>query len=684
MKSLLATVGVAFLITIALVILSLGGSLYSGPAIHREITQHYLPYAIFAIGRLALVAFSISLALAGIGTLCYNSLIKLGKWKYSLILNVLFALSTFLVFTLLQFSHQLFHFPSSIAASFNYDIRRLYPFWELLTAERIKFGFVFASVLFLSPILARWVLDIRNRAWGPAAAILMAGCAGAILVLGANHAPEPTKESLPRHPALPNIVMIGSDTLRADRLGVNGNLRKLTPAIDALAKDGVNFKQHIIPLARTAPSLASLFTSTWPALHGIRDNFVTDSETRFPVSTLPQILRQHGYVTEAIGDWAASDLGKFDYGFDRVDTAPDQWNFKYLLRQGPKDLRLFVSLFTHNRFGKALLPELYFLAGVPLAAEIGLEARNRIHELARAGKPFFLNIFMAATHGPFGSAFPYYRLYADPAYRGNSLFAMGAVSSVDEIVKSQGADRRNFDVRQIFDLYDGAVRSFDDETGKLLDYLRDMGLDRNTIVIVYSDHGVDLFESETWGQGNILSDYSYRTPLVIRDPRQLSGKVVDATVSSIDVAPTVLELVGIKPPSQWQGVSMVPLIQGDTMEDARIAFAETGVWIANVRGLPRNRITYPPIMDLLEIRDKNSGTMSFKPQYFPILVRAKARMARQGKWALVYFPLTTAPIYQLFDMVSDPAMKIDIANAHPDVVIKLRTPLDRWIEGEAQ
>jgi arylsulfatase A-like enzyme len=684
MKSLLVAAGVAFLITIALVILSLGGSLYSGPAIHQEITQHYLPYAVFAIGRLALAAFLISLALSGLGSLCYTSLMKFGKWKYSFFLNVLSALAAFLVFTLLQFSHQLFHYPSSIVASFNYDIRRLYPFWELLTAERIELGFLLASALFLSPIFARWVLDIRNRAWKSAGVILMAGCAGASLVWGANHAQEPAKEPLLRHPARPNIVMIGSDTLRADRLGVSGNPRKLTPAIDSLARVGVNFKQHIIPLARTAPSLASLLTSTWPTTHGVRDNFVTDIETRFPVTTLPQILRQNGYLTEAIGDWAASDLGKFDYGFDRVDTAPDQWNFKYLLRQGPKDLRLFVSLFTHNRIGKALLPELYFLAGVPLTAEIGLETRNRIHMLARTGKPFFQNVFVAATHGPFGSAFPYYRLYADPAYRGNSLFAMGAVSSVDEIVKSQSADRRNFDVRQIVDLYDGAVRSFDDEVGKLLNYLRDTGLDRNTIVIIYSDHGVDLFESETWGQGNILSDYSYRTPLVIRDPRLLSSKEIDATVSSIDIAPTVLELAGIKPPTQWQGISLVPLIKGDVREEVRIAFAETGVWIANVRGLPKERIPYPPIMELLEIRDKHSGTLSFKPQYFPTLIRAKARMARQGKWALVYFPLATGPIYQLFDMISDPAMKYDLAEAHPDVVAKLRGPLDRWINGEAQ
>jgi hypothetical protein len=109
----------------------------------------------------------------------------------------------------------------------------------------------------------------------------------------------------------------------------------------------------------------------WPHHHGVRDNFIADADTDLRVPDLPALLRQHGYATAAVSDWCGADLKKFPFGFDYVDTPDDQWNIKYLIRQGPKNLRLILSLFTHNRFGKTFLPELYYLAGVPMTTELG-------------------------------------------------------------------------------------------------------------------------------------------------------------------------------------------------------------------------------------------------------------------------------------------------------------------------
>jgi hypothetical protein len=118
------------------------------------------------------------------------------------------------------------------------------------------------------------------------------------------------------------------------------------------------------------------------------------------------------------------DLGKFPLGFDILDLPKDQWNIKFLLRQGPKDLRLFLSLFTQNAFGKALLPEIYYLGGIPLTEEVGRDTRHMIGKLAQEDAPFFLVSFMATTHPPFTSKYPYYSIYSDPAYRGESKFIM--------------------------------------------------------------------------------------------------------------------------------------------------------------------------------------------------------------------------------------------------------------------
>ncbi len=676
---------VALLFTIFLVLLSLGGSLYSGPSIRAEVLSAYLPYSIYALTRLAAWVFLISFLLAGVGSLCYTSLVALRKSRHSILLNTAFAFFAIFAVTSLQFCSQLFHIPSSIAASFNYDIRRLYPLWEMLSEKRIFFAWLLLLALLITPVLIKIFQDIRSHQWKSPIILSSVICFYIAIVVGATFSPNPEPGKFSARYSSPNIIMIGSDTLRADRLGVNGNPRTLTPAIDALARQGTNFTQNIVTLARTAPSMVSMMTSTWPSTHGVRDNFVTDAQRKLTVTSLPAVLKRSGYVTEAMGDWAASDLGKFDFGYDRIDVAPDQWNFKYLLRQGPKNIRLFLSLFTHNRFGKNFLPEIYYLAGVPLTSEVTRDARWQINSLAKTGKPFFLNIFIASTHGPFGSAYPYYRLYANPTYRGKSLFTMSDVSTVEEIIRSQQSGKQHFDVTQLFDLYDGAVRSFDDAVGSLRAYLRDTGLDKNTIIVIYSDHGVDLFESETWGQGNILSDYSYHTPLVIYDPRQVFRvHVVGETVRSVDIAPTLLDLAGIPQPQEWEGASMLPLMQNHPDPNERIAFAETGVWIAKVRGLPKDRIPYPSILELLEIKNKDTGTLSFKPEYLPTLVKAKERMARQGQWALIYLPTNSGATYSLYNLSNDLAMKNDVSALHPKVTTQLRAALNGWMKGEAQ
>ena len=116
----------------------------------------------------------------------------------------------------------------------------------------------------------------------------------------------PRKQPVRAADAPPNILMIGSDTLRADRLGALGYHRALTPNIDALAATGALFANCYVPCARTAPSLISMLTGTWPHTHGIRDNFVNDEDTRLKVDALPTLLKQGGYRTAALSDWCGA------------------------------------------------------------------------------------------------------------------------------------------------------------------------------------------------------------------------------------------------------------------------------------------------------------------------------------------------------------------------------------------
>ncbi len=221
-----------------------------------------------------------------------------------------------------------------------------------------------------------------------------------------------------------------------------------------------------------------------------------------------------------VPDWCGADLGKFDFGFDIADLPEDQWNLKYLIRQGPKDIRLFLSLFLHNRLGRHLLPEIHYLGGVPQTGMLGRRARRTLSRLAAGDDPFLLNIFYSTTHPPFASEHPYYTRFSNPAYSGASKFAMARLTEPFEIIRRQGEPREEFDLDQILDLYDGCVAQFDDEVGRLMRQLDDSGLAKDTIVLLYSDHGMEFFEHGTWGQGNsALGDFSARVPLIIVSPR---------------------------------------------------------------------------------------------------------------------------------------------------------------------
>ena len=276
---------------------------------------------------------------------------------------------------------------------------------------------------------------------------------------------------------------------------------------------------------------------------------MTPEQTRLSVQSLPQILKPLGYRSAIVGDWAASDAEKFNFGFDHRDLPEDQWNIKFLLRQGPKDLRLFLSLFTQNAFGKAFLPEIYYLGGIPLTEEVGRDTRRMIGKLAQDGAPFFLMSFMATTHPPFTSKYPYYSLYSDPEYRGESKFIMAKLRDPWEIIRAQAEPKSKFDLEQVIDLYDGCVRNFDDEVARILAYLEASNLADNTIVVIFSDHGFEFFEHETWGQGNsAIGDFSARVPIIIVDPRMREPRRVTQVVRTVDIAPTLLELAGLPRP----------------------------------------------------------------------------------------------------------------------------------------
>jgi arylsulfatase A-like enzyme/glycosyltransferase involved in cell wall biosynthesis len=672
--------------TIALLAKSLMDFTQTGPRIREEVLTHYRRYTLLALARLSAWAFGIMLFTGGVGVLVAFMLALSFGWHWSFWLATLAAALGILAAFIFQFIRTLRFNPGLLVASMHYRMSRFYGLWRWMTPSVIA-AIQLSGLLVLAALLisASWQL-VRQSQLSELIALwaTVLFFVGTVSCVAWQPEARPPRRRAPRAAAAPpNILMIGSDTLRADRLGALGYRRTLTPHIDQLAKQGALFANCYVPCARTAPSLISMLTGTWPHTHGIRDNFVPDEVTRLKVDALPHLLKAQGYRTAALSDWCGGDMGKFSFGFDYTDLPHDQWNLKYLIRQGPKDLRLFTSLFTHNRLGRLLLPEIYYLGGVPLTQPMGKRARRLVSRLAESTGPFFLNVFFSTTHPPFASEWPWYTRFADPDYMGESKFAMARLTDPFDIIRRQGAPKEEFDLDQIIDLYDGCVAEFDDEVGKMLAHLDASGLTNDTIVVVYSDHGMEFFEHDTWGQGNsAVGDFSSRIPLVIRDPRLPARGKIDSVVRSIDLAPTLLELVGAPPSTAMEGVSLASCLAESIPCPELDAFNETGIWIASIPGLPDTHLRYPDLLELIEVPDRMRGTLSIKPQYCAAILSAKDRMIRRGRWKLVYQPLEDGALKRLFDLEADPECKTDVLAQYPDIAQALYSALSNWIDSD--
>ena len=214
----------------------------------------------------------------------------------------------------------------------------------------------------------------------------------------------------------------------------------------------------------------------------------------------------------------------------------------------------------------------------------------------------------------------------------------------------------------------------------MLRHLEVCGLSDNTIVVVYSDHGMEFFEHDTWGQGNsAVGEASPRIPLVIRDPRRPARGKIDSVVRSIDLAPTLLDLVGVAPVSSMDGVSLAGCLSADGTCPELDAFNETGIWIADIPGLPEQHLRYPDLLELMEVPKRESGTLAIKPEYHPTVLKAKDRMIRRGNWKLVYQPLENGHLLRLFNLADDPICQHDVASQHTEITAELWKRLQTFV-----
>ncbi|MEZ6196181.1 MAG: sulfatase-like hydrolase/transferase [Planctomycetota bacterium] len=517
---------------------------------------------------------------------------------------------------------------------------------------------------------------------------------------------EPPRENV----AYPNIVIIGSDSLRYDHLGAHGYRREgmsdsISPNIDAFAREAIDFEHMHVATASTLESWATFLTGKWPANHGLRYMFATKEQAEavsHDRDTLPRVLAERGYHTAVVGDWAANCFSLADFGFEERRTS-DVQNLDVFLAEVSFKTHVLVTHYFSNLVGEALVPGMAQATGYMNPGDLTRRFRREFDRASSRGKPFFGVLFLACAPA-YASSHPYNSMYCDPDYRGPNRFQIHF--DVDDFIQHGFADDVSpEEKRQIIGLYDGGVTMFDDHVGALMDWMRETGLDRNTIVVVTSDHGDDLYEpGTTLGHGTNFfgGDQTTRIPFFLRLPGgQFGGRAMRGLARNVDVLPTLVELANaarsedeaegtVRPPvrmPEMDGASLVPFLTGESDDTGLAAFAET-CYLFYPKKVPGEDVyAMKPADRTLKIDPDFRNLFVLDPKYHDYVIETKDRMMRTPRWKLIHIKGKRGPIWRFYDMMSDPGQTTDLSGVDLPFapLAEMKADLLHWMEtGEAR
>lgn len=397
----------------------------------------------------------------------------------------------------------------------------------------------------------------------------------------------------------PNILLITVDQWRGDLFGVAGHPFARTPNLDALAREGTRFTRHFCQAYPCGPARASLVTGLYPHKHRSIGNGVP-LDARHP--TLFTELRRAGYRPTLFGytDTTLDPRGK-------PERDPDNGDYENLCpgmavetllteRATPwlADLkRKGYDISDPDAGREGIFGQRGF--GEPAAfrsedSETAFLTDRFLGWLGVVGSaPFCAHLSFIAPHPPFAAAAPYHDLI-DPAdvtmpVRGRSPDTEARQSPLVEALLA-ATDTRDFapglaglaqaadeaTVRKIRAIYVGLAHEVDHHLGRVFQALRDSGRWHDTLIVFTADHGEQLFDHLMLGKAGYF-DQSAHIPLIIRDPREASnggrGEAVVRFTESIDLVPTILAHVGLKPPRNADGRSLLPFCAGGVPPDWR-------------------------------------------------------------------------------------------------------------------
>lgn len=454
-----------------------------------------------------------------------------------------------------------------------------------------------------------------------------------------------------------NVLFIFVDDLRPD-LGCYGNSIIHSPNLDKFASQASVFRKQFVTVPTCGASRASILTGTLPRTINDLSNEALEHKMAEPHNkavpeSFVQVLRNNGYYTVGIGKISHSPDGyiykylepkgteqELPQSWDEMLLDPGKWGtgwnafFGYSNGSNRNTLKGAVKPYENADVGDDS-----YVDG--LTANLAVK---KLQELSGKKQPFFLGVGFFKPHLPFNAPKKYWDLYDEskieltpspeipknvsPASLHQSAEFNGYRLGEEKASLSKPVSAGY--ARRLRHAYYASVSYVDAQVGKVIAELQRLKLDKNTIIVVWGDHGWHLGDDRVWGK-HTLSEYALRSPLMIKVPG-LKGGYCDKVVSSIDVYPTLTELCQVKQAVKTAGKSLVPLL-----------------------------------------KDPKAGWDNAAYSYF-----RKGISVRTDNYRFTKYFRKEEPAVELYDHGTDPWENNNIAGDHPDIVKKMM-PL--WAKG---
>jgi len=386
-----------------------------------------------------------------------------------------------------------------------------------------------------------------------------------------------------RHTKKMNVVLITLDCLRSDHLGCYGYKRNTSPNIDKFASEGVLFTRAIAQGTRTVPTMGSIVTSTLPRTHLLME---WEDMMNPKLSSLAEILKGKGYKTIfVIGN---SKMGDGEFQDKALREISKGFNYLY-----------------HNN-------------------DATIATNKAIDYVYKYSKNhFFIWIHYLNTHTPYADYIPYDKLFVNDGLYYNPYIKN---QNDEEVIKHLDYIAK----------YDRAIRTVDAEIDRIMESLILNKLDKNTLIIISADHG-EMFGEHGWYfvHGSTLYEPLLRVPLIIIFKNIISQKkVIDSQISvDLDIAPTILDILGIKKPKTMQGHSLLGVITGKEEYPLEYIFSD-------------ERTT---------------------------------KSVKYGDWKLIYNETKNEDKYELYNLASDLTESNNLVNLNKDIFERLKYKIDEYL-----